>query len=265
MALGDRNNNSGNNGKTAYSSTFYSRLKIKNNSKLVVSFQYFKGLMKIILSEEADDFKTNTLTEINLSPTKAKMLSKKLKKFIDDMKAGITIDPNHGEGVNAGLGETVSFIAFKVTGNRPDIPEHSFVLGKVNGQGEIQDAYEFVFNADYNYSLNWSNVTSMQVSKEIDQFVDIDNFRDALEEYCNSAAGAIGASVWDTGRYEVNKILNSFNSIYDKLGIERYNSNKGGNGDNNFFNKQGVASMNPPSGSYSESKSYEEVEDMFGE
>lgn len=261
MALGDYSNNNGSNSiSKVYTSTYYSRIKIKNRDKLVINFNYSNGLLKVIVSEETEDYKTNPISEINLSPTKAKMLSNRIGEFIDKMKAGEPIDPDHGVGVDSGFKETVSFIAFKVTGNRPDVPEHSFIIGKVNSQGVIQNSVEFVFNVDYDYSLTWTNIDNMQVEKEINQFMGIQTFKDVLDEYTRNSAGGAGASVWDTGRYDMNKILKSFYPIWDKLGIERYKGNKEGD---SFFDKQGNANMNPPERAHSSNKSYEEIQNML--
>lgn len=266
MALGDnnysRNNNGNGGGSRTFDPTFYSRIRIKNKDKLSISFQYFKGLLKATINEEKDNFKVEPIIDINLSPTKARLLSNELEIFINKMKQGEFIDPASGVGVNTGVGDTVTFIAFKVTGNRSDVPEHSFVIGKVDQNGSIVDMTEFVFNVDYDFSLVWNNVEAMDVEKKIDQFMGITTFKAVLDEFIMSAAGGIGASVWDTGRYEMNKLSRKIDPIWDKLGIER-TTNRRDAGDN-YFNKQGNT-MNPPQQAHSDSRSIDEIENLMSD
>lgn len=265
MALGDANNynrnNSNNNGNKVFDPRFYSRLRIKNKDKLSINFEFGKGLLKVIISEEKDGFRTEPITEINLSPTKARLLSNELEGFITRMKNGEFIDPNAGVGVNTGLKETVTFIAFKVTGNRSDVPEHGFVIGKVSQTGDIADMTSFIFNVDYDFSLNWSNVETMDVQKNVDQFMGITLFKSVLDEFVMSASGAIGASVWDTGRYEMARLSRKIDPIFEKLGIEKVNSRREGPADN-FFTKQGAA-MNPPQSAHSNSRTMDEIENLM--
>lgn len=264
MALGDTNNygNNGDNKSKLFDPTFFSRVRIKNKDKLAISFSFTKGLLKVTVSEERNNFNYEDLISINISPTKAKLLLNELNRFIDRIQSGEEISPDEGVGINTGVRETVTFIAFKVTGNRPDVPEHSFIIGKVDPNGTVTDTVEFVFNVDYDYSLHWNNITNMDVDKNIDQFMGIKLFRDVIKEFDNSSAGAIGASVWDTGRYEYHRILRKMDPIYEKLGIERMNK---GNSEN-FFSRQGSSPMNPPqSSSKTNSRSYDEIENLISE
>ena len=266
MALGDTNNygNGSDNKNKLFDPTFFSRVKIKNKDKLTVAFTYNKGLLRVSISEEKSNFNYEELISISISPTKAKLLLFELNEFIRRMQLGEPIDPNEGVGINTGLKETVTFIAFKTTGNRVDVPEHSFIIGKVESNGNVTDTIEFVFNVDYDYSLHWSNVTNMDVEKSIDQFMGIKLFRDVLAEFDRSSAGAIGASVWDTGRYEYNRILRKMDPIYDKLGIERQSKSSNGNSEN-FFSRQGSSPMNPPQQPRSNSRSYDEIENLISD
>lgn len=264
MALGDSYSNNGNSRKV-FDNTYYSRIRIKNKDHMVISFSFNKGLLKLEVAEEKSDFTTgDPIGSISISPTKAKLLINRIDTLMNRMKAGENIDPNEGYGINTGVRETTTFIAFKVTGNRVDVPEHSFVLGKVDSTGTIQDVIEFVFNVDYDFSLYWTNVDKMEVTKEIDQFMGIQTIRDVLYEFAYHSSGATGASVWDIGRYEVNRIISRFDDIYDKLGIERKSYNRG-SGDN-YFTRQnsnggGFNGMNPPERAHSDSKSYDEIMD----
>lgn len=263
MALGDTNNygNGSDNKNKLFDPTFFSRIRIKNKDKLAVGFSYNKGLLRATVSEERNNFNYEELISINISPTKAKLLLFELNGFIDRLQSGEAIDPNEGVGINTGVSDTVTFIAFKTTGNRTDVPEHSFIIGKVDSNGNVTNTVEFVFNVDYDYSLHWNNVVDMDVRKNIDQFMGVKLFRDVLAEFDRSSAGAIGASVWDTGRYEYNRILRKMDPIYDKLGIERQSRNNGNS--ENFFSRQSSSPMNPPQQPRSNSRSYDEIENLI--
>lgn len=271
MALGDaRSSNSKSNANSGkvFDQTYYSRIRIKNKDKLAVGFTYSKGLLKVEISEEQEGYRYEPIASITLSPNKAKLLANELEQFINKMKSGEEIDPKSGVGVNTGMGDVVSFIAFKTTGKRPDVPEHSFVVGKVDTTGAIQNPVEFIFNVDYDYALHWTNVENMEVEREMYQFAGIETFLDVLKEFIMSSAGAIGASVWDTGRYDVARISRKMDPIYDKLGIEKKTSGSGTGNTENFFSRSSNGNgfgMNPPQSNSGRStrKSFDEIEDML--
>jgi hypothetical protein len=255
MALGDQSN------YTERSKVFdpncYSRMRIKNRQGYRVDFSYGSGLLRITVSKETQNYRYDEVGRINLSATKAKMLIVLLEDFINKMKNGEPIDPKAAVGVNSGVGDTVNFIGFKVTGNKPEIPEHSFIIGKVTQTGVVESTSEFVFETDYDYALQWSNIESMDVERQYFQFQGITNILDVLKEFAASSGGAIGASVWDTGRYEMNRLSKKIDPILDKLGIERRKES------DNFFTRQGVA-MNPPLPPKSSTKSFNDIEGMVG-
>lgn len=270
MALGSENTygNNGNN-KKVFDPTYYSRIRIKNRDKKALDFNYSRGLLKVILSEERDNYRYEDMTYITISPTKARLLIDQLETFIGRMKSGEPIDPKEGVGINSGIGETVNFLIFKVTGNRPDVPEHSIVMGKISQNGIVECSYEFVFNVDYDFSLHWRDVDSMDVEKQIDQFMGIKMFLGVLKEFANSSSGAIGASVWDTGRYEVNRLSKKIDPIYNKLGIEISHGNRErdradmGSASENFFTRQSSSYSNQ--NSQSNHKSYTEIEGILSD
>lgn len=237
MALGDGNNNYGSNngssgGGKVYDNTFYSRIRFRNNNKMTLTFSFRSGLLRVSINEEKESYKYEEKTFINLSAAKARLLRDILiKEFKPNMA---TLDPNKAFGVNAGIGETVSFIAFHVTGNVPgEVPEYAVTIGKIDNSGNVTQCHDFVFNADYHYALQWDNLSTMDVSKVVDDYLELDTFIDILNEFVNSASGATGYNTFDVGRYEIHRYIDP---IYNKLGIERGKKSNGSNGGgDNYF------------------------------
>lgn len=260
MALGDSNGYSGGNNNKPFDNTFYSRIKFKNKDKRSVGFSFTKGLLCISISEEKDGYKYDELSTINLSPMKAMLLMNHLKSFVADIDS-YAEDPNKAIGVNAGIKETVSFIAFHCTGKRSTsgYPETAMSIGKVDQDGKVHDVAEFVFNMDYHNSLEWSNLGTMEVGKRVSDSAELDMFIVVLNEFVNTSSGSTGYSVFDIGRYQIKRISDP---IYEKLGIERYGGSGQRSSANNYFSGN---AMNAPvgNGRQSTSRSYDEIEDML--
>ena len=247
MALGDSNN-----GKT-YENTYYSRTRFKDyDNKVNLGFQFKSGMLVADISKEKDGFQYESLINIFITTTKAKILLEKIKEFEQDIASGVA-DPSKGYGINAGMGETVSILALHTT---PDGGKAVFI-GKVDNSGSITKSYDYVFNnKDFHYGLNWGNIESMDVSKTYYNDLEYEMFKDTIQQFSDVSSGAVGYAVADITRYDTQRILNKMNPIYDKLGIER-NSNRGGynrngSGSNDYF-------MNAPASS--NHKNYDDMEE----
>ena len=251
MALGDTNSKSS--GKV-YENTFYSRIRFRNQDKLSLAFQFRSGLLVVAISEEKDGFQYEEKTKISLSPNKARILRDQLIEFRNQVIAG-GADPNKAYGVNAGLKETVSFLAFHATDevSPSGIQGYAVTIGKVDGAGKVSDIFDFVFNLDYHYGLIWDNLKNMEFEKEVKDLLELDVFIAVLDEFIGTASGATGYSVFDIGRYEIHRIINP---VYEKLGIERGKSSGSSGNGTNYFN-------NSNTGSRSTSRSVEDIEDMM--
>ena len=70
-----------------------------------------------------------------------------------------------------------------------------------------------------------------------------------LVDFSRSMNGAVGYSAADITRYDLNRVLNKMDPIYDKLGIERkYNNGYSGSSkSNNFLSNLGAKSMSSTS------------------
>lgn len=246
MALGDSNN-----GGKVYENTYYSRMRFKDYDKKVsLSFKFRAGMLVADISQEKDGFQYESIVDIFITSTKAKILLNEIERFEKDIAAG-TVEPDKGYGINAGMGEVVSILALHTT----EDGGKAVFIGKVDGSGNITKSYDYIFNnKDFHYGLSWNNISSMDVSKNYYNDLEYEQFKDAIRQFADVSSGAVGYAVADITRYDNQRILKKMDPIFDKLGIERnnggYNRNRGGS--NNYF-------MNAPASS--NHKNYDDMED----
>lgn len=245
MAIGGTFNNSNNNGENKsnklWENQYYSRLRIKNaDGKLQLSASFRSGLLILSMDEVGENYSTTAVEQIFLSPTKALLLANELDAFMKYTKEG-NIDSNKGFGVSAGMGEKVTYIAFHATADNTKM----VTIGKINNTGSILEKRTMSFNKDYHYALEWNNVETFDAERTVYDDVELDMLKALLVDFSRSMNGAIAYSTADITRYDLNKVLNKMDPIYDKLGIERKFSNgySGGSKTNNFLSNLGAKSM----------------------
>lgn len=238
MAIGDNGTNNNNSNKL-YESTYYSRLKFKND-KLSLSVSFRSGLLILEINELKDDFKYESMETIYLSPTKALLLSEEIKKFKEYLATGDII-PGKAFGVNAGMNDKISFIGIHANENK--IP--MITIGKFDSNGQITEQATINLNVDYHYALEWNDINTMDVSKCYYDNAELDQLITLLEDFSRYMNGAIGYSVADTSRFDYNRMYKKLDPIYDKLGIERKTSNSNGSysrSTNSFLDNAGRTS-----------------------
>ena len=116
MAIGDGSNN--NNSIKVYEDTYYSRLRLSRVDGLGMSITYRSGLMILEINKLEDGFKTTPIISIFLSPIKAGMLAGQIKTLLNYRATEKKIDPNKAFGVNAGMGEKITFIGFSTDSDK---------------------------------------------------------------------------------------------------------------------------------------------------
>lgn len=259
MALGDRPNYNGNgnngdtgNGKKLYDNTYYSRVKIKNyDSKLVIGFKFRSGMLNIDVSQEKENYQYESVFDMMITYTKAKILLSMIQKYKEDIASGI-VDPEHGYGIESGMGDTKSVLIIHPTDNGGT----AITFGKVTLDGNFNNRVDVEMNTNnFHFGLKWNDISGMKVSKMYENDTDLSIFEDVITQFVNNGTGATGYAVADMTRYDYKAIMNKMNPIYDKLGIPR---NTGGNGGNRqqsggYFDKVPSASSNH--------KSFEEMEE----
>jgi hypothetical protein len=253
MAIGGTYNaGSGNEKKQLYENTYYSRIRVKNDeAKLALGFSYRSGLLIAEISEIKQGFQYESLENIYISPTKALLLTKEIKKFKAYLSDG-KIAPNKAFGVTTGMGEKVSYIGFHA-----DKDKNIFItIGKIDGSGNITNAATIPLNNEYHYAVEWNNIEAMDLEKVYYDMTELEQIELMLGDFARAMTGAFAYSVVDLGRFDIAGIKSKMDPIYDKLGIERrsYNNNRNYGGENNFLSN---------AKSSSNSTSFDDIEASF--
>lgn len=256
MAIGDNgysnseNNNEGNNGRL-YDQTYYSRYNIKNKDKqLSISFR--SGLLILEIDEiNQENYKRTALSTIYLSPAKAAMFAERLTRF-KAYRAGDDIKENVAFGVTGGMKEKVSYIGVH-TNEDKDV----FVtIGKFDDAGNIVESTTMALNKDYNYSIEWQDISQMKLERVFNNDLELDQLIWAVSDFARFMSGAAGYSGADLTRYDHARIMNKMNPIYDALHIERRSyGNSYSNHNNDFLSNSSTSSR---------STSIDEVSNLLG-
>ena len=243
-------NNGSQNSNKAYEATYYSRLRFKNKNDML-TISYRSGLMILDLGSIGQEgFKFTSAIQIFLSPTKAHLLVGQINEFMK-YRSGDDIDPAKGFGVNTGMGEKVSFIAFSTDADKIIY----ITIGKFDGNGTVTESYRIALNHEYNYSLEWDNIEANNLAKVYDEDVEIMMLKNAIEDFSRTSNGAVGYAVADMARWDTHRMNKRIDQIFDKLGIERQNYSGGSNkGSNNFLDN---------ASSSSRSTTLEDMEDLL--
>ena len=256
MALGDGNNKN-NGSKTNYENSYFSRIKFNNrDQKLSLGFSFWKGLLKVSISEEevsSTGVKYNEVASIHLSPMKAKLLHGILVNEI------ITGKKKQSFGINTGMGETQSLITFGFEND--DI---YVTICKLSPEGVISDSVKFTFNSNYHYDITYNNFDKMDFVQNFRNMAEIEMFATVLDEYVKSVTGAVGYGVMDMIRFDMSRVNTKLDLVMESMGIERKSSYQpSGSASNSYFNKNGAASSTNSNRGRSEHRSLEDMDDML--
>lgn len=232
-------NSSQNGGRKVFEPTYYSRLKQKTES-MALSFTFRSGLLIFTLSKKVDNFKYDDLISIHLSVTKAKILAEQIKEFKKEYLSGKLV-PGKAYGVNAGMNDKVTYIGFHTDENNKIL----VTIGKIDGTGAIIESHTTNLNKDYNFALEWKDITQMDVAKDYKDLIELDQIQELCADFGHYMNGALAYSVNDLARFENNKEAAKIDLIFDKLGIERPSYGQQRNyGSNNFINNSGRVESN---------------------
>ena len=253
MAIGDSynsNNGNGSNNNKLFDNTYYSRLRFRGQDHSL-SIYYRSGLMCLeVYDLEDNTYKVIPRTNIFLSPTKANILSQEIRSFKEYLQRD-DVKENVAFGVNGGMGEKVSYIGFHTNKDKEII----ITIGKFDDKGQILEHYDVVLHKDYNYGLEWKDISAMDIEKVYHNLVDLDMIHNAIADFGRSMSGAAAYAGLDISRYDQARILRKMDPIYDKLGIERKYSNNG-SGNNNFLNNASASTS-------SRTTTIDEMEDLL--
>jgi hypothetical protein len=261
MAIGENFNENGTNsqgtGKNSREYSYFPRLRIrKDQAKSSLSFEFRSGLLQFKITEMDDNgfsWNKDSAAVIYLSPTKAMLLADQVKRFRAYL-AEDKIDENVAFGVNGGMGEKISYIAFHANADKVIF----VTIGKFDGNGAIIESSTVELNKDYHYALDWANLNKMDITRVYDNSIELNQIIYLLEDFSRYMNGAAAYAQADLTRYDLGRVLGKLDPIYDKLGIERLN--QGGRsyqnrGTNNFLNNTGT----------SQHTTLDSIEEMLGE
>ena len=248
MPIGDNTSGSGNSYQNkAFENTYYSRLRFRNGNDQI-NISYKSGLMVLEVGVVGDGYKFEASDNIYLSPTKADMLVSSIDSMLAYINSEKKIDPNKAFGVNAGMNEKTSFIAFS-----SDQDKNIYVtIGKFDQSGVITQSTKFQFANDYHYSLEWNNLEENDITKVFDNRVDISMLKNALTDFSRNMSGALAYTIADTTRYDLHRINRRIDQVFDKLGIERVSYSRRAPQENSFL-----------ANASSRSTSFEEIEESI--
>lgn len=244
MNLPNQNNKSGNNSQKQNEKNYFSRENFKNrNTKRVLGFEYWKGMLKVSISEEIPAQsqgsypKYNELIYLHLSPLKARILLHEIKH---GLLQDTTCNTNLAWGVDTGLDGKKSIIAFShASGSTISSPIYQCTIGKPDSNFNLTSKDAYIFNSNYHFGIEWTNFSKMEFDNKFYDALEIESFCGVLEEYIKASTGAIAYSILDMGRFDYSRINTKLDVIMDKLGIPKYNSNEANytSGGSTQFNK----------------------------
>ena len=224
--------------KRLFENTYYSRIKMrKDGADKALTFEFRSGLlvMKIMQIEGQYGFAKDPVESISISPTKALILSNELDKFIKYLESG-KIDEKKGFGINGGMGEKISYVAFHAKKDKTIL----ITIGKFDGEGNIVQSDTVELNKEYHYGLEWNDVSTMDIERSFNDTVEIQQIVTMIRDFARFMNGAAAYSQADLVRYDTARILKKMDPIYEKLGIERISYNN--QGINNFLSNSSVKS-----------------------
>lgn len=229
--------------------TYYSRFNLKNAESKALGATFWAGMLQITIDvkENTDSSFARYVTtnKINLSPMKARILYAQIEEFEKYVASAKTIDENKAFGVNAGLGETVDFIALHANKEKTPI----VTIGKFDNNGTIIEKNDFVFSKEYHYGLDWSNLDSNALDKHFYEDKELESFKDLVGNFAHNIDGSIAYSVMDIARYDTRRNTDRIEQIMGKLGLEVFRPQN--RGTNDFL--QGGSKSGSATGSVSHS------------
>ena len=219
-----------NNQNKKYSTNYFSRFYLKTaDGSMRLSPDFSGGLLNINITDgNFVNNKYEQLARATLSPNKARLLSAQFSKFKEKFVNG-TAEDGKAYGVDTGINAVRPIIAMTMINGAPYL-----VIGKVNQDGQFEARLDYPLNTHYHYGLEWGNLSKMDVKKDFNDTLEIDQLITLLDQFVAESFGAGAAATcemmkWD---YPSRKI----DAIANKLGVEYKTGNYQSVG-NSFFNK----------------------------
>lgn len=243
MALGS-DRSAMNNGSRKSDYNYYSGLKIRNyNDHTGITISFSGGLMKIGIAKEGDNHRYEDELAASLTPKKVAILLDQMAKVEAGEKGAF--------GTVVGMSEIQTAIALQ------DVNDGRHLrIAKVAQDGKIQDQRTFTFPKESDAGMKWSDFDGMKYTKEFNDNIDYQLFKNALEDFVRGISGAYAYGGLYMNRYNEFSTSNKLNAALEKLGVQ---VNTGGYRatNNGFFSGNNNAG--------SAHKTYTDIESMISD
>jgi len=244
MSLGQNYNN--NNKKNDNSPTVYSKYKMNNAESAVdpssMGFTFWNSMLKISIAPRKQTnndeiaFDYNNAVAIYLDHNKARILHDEILRFLSDPET------YNNSGVPSGQGLiTIS------NGKEFGVSTPCMVIRKLN-DAVVESSYAYQFKHDYYYAIRNYDESTSDFNKVTEDYKDIEiqQLLTVLRTYYEAMSNAMAYSVIEQGKYDQTRVMNSLESIANKLGVSKASGgNRGGSKPfESIFNRKPVASSN---------------------
>lgn len=237
MALGDYDNNNRKFYEPLVYATPYNVSNTDGVDPSALSFQFFRGMLKISISPMKSNtkpgdkqvFDHDNAASVWLTAVKAKMLLAEIEN------AQKNPDSTINGGVLAGEG-LISFSSGKELG----VTTPCLIIRKLNlDTGAVLTSYAYQFKTDYHYAIRNFDATTSDFMKIYYNDLEVDMFKSLLASYIKAISGSFAYATLYAMKYDIQKNNTKIGMIMDKLGIEKpeYNNSSRQSYSNSFFNR----------------------------
>lgn len=229
---GNNNDNGGSSKKYREPETFsgYNLSNVEGVDPSALSFSYFRNLLKCQISPRLPNPTNDKMWDhdnsliLYLTHTKARIL----REQVDAVLKG---EISNG-GVPTGADGLISFSDGKDAGSQ----FYCLILRKIDqNSGSVLSAYVYEFKSQYHYAINNFDQKTAAHEKQYFDMLEIEQFKDLLEEYYKSMTNAYAYSVVNNMRFDMSRINTKLIDIAKANGIEYGDGNRSSG--NSFFNK----------------------------
>lgn len=241
MALSDNNSYSGN-GKTRFKEpevfSGYNLSNVEGVDPSALSFSFFRNLLKIQISPKLTNpsgdrmWDHENAANVYLTHTKARML----RDQIDLVLSGKAFNG----GVNSGADSLISFS----NGKEVNTTNYCLIIRKIDqSTGAVTSTYVYEFKTDYHYAISDFDAASANYEKIFFNSLEIEQFKDLLEQYYLAMTNSTAYSVINNMRFDMSRINTKLNDIAEANGITY--ENKGYKNNSSYFNRPNTNESQP--------------------
>lgn len=231
--IGDSRNGNGYNTNKTPDFTCYSRVKGRGLDNKNLEYQFRNGMILLRIVDQ-NDKSGKALEEGYITPSKAVILKNMIGQLEKDIEDGSS-SANSGYGIVSGSNELVTAIIIHTN----DDGKIMITLAKVNNEGKYTNKVDFVFDEDFNKGFMWTDIEANTFVQKTVPTADWNTFKNTIFDFADHGTGALAYIGIDLNKYNYSRLLNKFDPIYAKLGIEKPRSGDFRQQQNNYYNNAG--------------------------